>query len=106
MRTDSSARRALVAAFTFGGFFLLGYGGIFIWGSNSHSSSPLWPATAFGFVMMIRLSRSRADDAAMLSAMILAGLLANHLGGASRALSLGFSLINVLDVLAGLTAAP
>jgi signal transduction histidine kinase len=104
MRTHALTRQAVIAALTFGGFFLLGYGGIFIWGGNSHSSSPIWPATAFGFVMLIRLSRSRTDDAAMLSAMLAAGLLANRLGGASPLLALGFSLINVLDVLAGLVA--
>ncbi|HEX4118462.1 MAG TPA: MASE1 domain-containing protein, partial [Rhizomicrobium sp.] len=104
MHTHALTRQAVIAALTFGGFFLLGYGGIFIWGGNSHSSSPIWPATAFGFVMLIRLSRSRTDDAAMLSAMLAAGLFANRLGGASPLLALGFSLINVLDVLAGLVA--
>ena len=104
MRTQAFARPALIAAITFGGFFLLGYGGIFIWGGNGHSSCPIWPATAFGFVMMIRVSRGRADETAILSAMLAAGLLANWLGGASPLLSLGFSVINVVDVLAGLFA--
>jgi len=104
MHTKALSRQALIAALTFGGFFLLGYGGIFAWGGNSHSSSPIWPATAFGFVMLIQLSRSRTDDAAILSAMLAAGLLANRLGGASPLLALGFSLINVLDVLVGLVA--
>ena len=97
-------RRMLITALTFGGFFLLGYGGIFIWGGNSHSSSPIWPATAFSVVMLIRLSRGQADDAAILLATLAAGLLANRLGGAAPLLALGFSLINVLDVLAGLIA--
>ena len=104
MHTKALSRQALIAALTFGGFFLLGYGGIFIWGGNSHSSSPIWPATAFGFVKLIRLSRSRSDDAVMLAAMLAAGFAANRLGGASPLLALGFSLINVLDVLAGLVA--
>ncbi len=104
MHTRAFYRQVLMAALSFGGFFLLGYGGIFVWGGNSHSSSPIWPATAFGFVMLIRLSRSRTDDVAMLSAMLAAGLLANCMGGASTPLALGFSLINVLDVLAGLIA--
>jgi ABC-type Co2+ transport system permease subunit len=104
MRTHALARQALIATLTFGGFFLLGYGGIFIWGGNSHSSCPIWPATAFGFVMLIRLSRSRGDDAALLSAMLAAGLIANRLGGEAPLLALGFSLINMLDVLAGLVA--
>ncbi len=98
------SRLIFVSIATFAGFFLLGYGGIFVWGGNGHSASPIWPATAFGFVMLLRLSRSRGDDIAMLGAMLLAGLLANHLGGASPVLSLGFSLINVVDVLAGILA--
>jgi signal transduction histidine kinase len=97
-------RLALITAATFGGYFLLGYGGIFIWGGNSHAASPIWPATAFGFVMMIRLSRSRRDDAFMLMAMVAAGLLANRLGGASPVLSAGFTAINTLDVLAATIA--
>ncbi|HVW75641.1 MAG TPA: ATP-binding protein [Rhizomicrobium sp.] len=104
MRTHVLARQALITALAFGGFFLLGYGGIFVWGGNSHSSCPIWPATAFGFVMLIRQSRSRTDDAALLSAMLAAGLVANRLGGESTLLALGFSLINVLDVLAGVIA--
>lgn len=104
MRANTLARQALLAAVTFGGFFLLGYGGIFIWGGNSNSSSPIWPATAFGFVMLIRLSRSRAEDVTLLSAMLAAGFLANRLGGGSLLLALGFGLINVLDVAAGLLA--
>ncbi len=98
MRFDS--RLILVSIATFAGFFLLGYGGIFIWGDN-HSASPIWPATAFGFVMLLRLSRSRGEDAAMLGAILLAGLLANYLSSTPFALSLGFSLINVADVLVG-----
>ena len=96
------ARPVCLTVATFLGFFLLGYGGIFIVGGNAHSSSPIWPATAFGFVMMLRLARSRGDDVAMLAAMFAASLLANKLGGAAPLVSLGFSLINVMDVAAGI----
>lgn len=94
-------RPVWLAAITLLGFFLLGYGGIFVWGGNSHSSSPIWPATAFGFVMMMRLSRGRADDILMLTVMLAAGLAANTLGGAPLALVVGYSLINIVDVAAG-----
>lgn len=94
-------RPLLLGAITLLGFFLLGYGGIFVWGGNSHSSSPIWPATAFGFLMMARLSRSRTDDAVMLAAMLVAGLAANMLGGAPAALVAGYSLINIIDVMIG-----
>ena len=97
-----TARLARLTAATFAGVLLLGYGGIFIWGGNSASASPIWPATAFAFVMMLRLSQSRADDIAMLAAVLTASLVANGLGGAPTGLAIGFSLINVLDVMAGL----
>ena len=100
--TLARARPVWLTVATFLGFFLLGYGGIFIVGGNAHSSSPIWPATAFGFVMMLRLARSRGDDVAMLAAMFAASLLANKLGGAAPLVSLGFSLINVMDVAAGI----
>lgn len=96
-----TVRPTWLAILTFAGFFLLGYGGIFAWGGNSHSSSPIWPATAFGFVMMVRLCRSRADGIAMLTAMLTAGLAANLMGGAPGVLAVGYSLINIVDVMAG-----
>ena len=92
-------RTTWLTAATFAGFFLLGYGGIFLWGGNAHSATPIWPATAFGFLMMFRLSRGRADDAAMLAAILAACLLANRLGGAPTLVGIGFSLINLLDVI-------
>ena len=99
-----AARRAWLAVIAFSGFFVLGYGGILISGGNSGHASPVWPATAFGLCLLLRLSRSRADDLAMLAAILAAGLIANMLGGASPALIIGFSLINLADVLAGLAA--
>jgi len=103
-RTDPLLRRALLALGTGFAFFLLGWGGIAVWGGNAHSSSPIWPATAFGICIILRLSRGRADDTAMLAAMLPAGLLANWLGGASWGMILGFSVINILDMAAGLYA--
>ena len=99
-----AARRAWLAVIAFSGFFLLGYGGILIAGGNSHQASPAWPATAFGLCLLLRLSRSRRDDAAMLAAILAGGLLANWLGGAISPLVIGFSVINLLDVLTGLLA--
>jgi integral membrane sensor domain MASE1 len=93
-----------LAVLSFVGFFLLGYGGIFIAGGNSHQSSPVWPATAFGLCVLIRLSRSSGDDLAIMAAILAGGLCANALGGAEPPLLIGFSLINLLDVMAGLVA--
>jgi len=91
-----------LAAATFAGFFLLGYGGIFIWGGNSDSSTPIWPANAFVLIMLLRQSRGRADDVAMLASMLAAGLAANFLGGAPTPLAIGYSLINFSDIMMGL----
>jgi signal transduction histidine kinase len=98
------SRLASLAAVTFAGFFLLGYGGILASGGNSNHSSPVWPATAFGLCLMLRLSRSRTDDLVMLAAILLGGLLANWMGGATLPLIIGFSLINLFDVLGGVIA--
>lgn len=98
------SRTLLLALATFAGFFALGYGGILIAGGNAHSSSPIWPATAFGMCVMLRLSHSRRDDAAMLAAILLGGIAANGLGGASLGLVVGFSFVNLLDVMAGVLA--
>jgi signal transduction histidine kinase len=100
----SALRLASLAGLTFAGFFLLGYGGILLAGGNSNQSSPIWPATAFALCMLIRLSRSRGEDLAILGAILIAGLCANTLGGASPVLSIGFSLTNLVDVLVGLVA--
>ena len=97
-------RRLCLAMLTGIGFFLLGWGGIMVTGGNAHSSAPIWPATAFGLCMALRLSRGRTDDAAMLAAMLAGGLAANAMGGMSWTLGAGFSVINVLDVMAGLFA--
>ena len=95
-------RPALLAAISFGGFFLLGYGGILVGGGNSHQASAVWPATALGLCLLLRLSRSRPDDVAMLGAILIASLLANWAGGAGWALSIGYTVINLVDVLTGL----
>jgi signal transduction histidine kinase len=99
------ALRSLVLALIAGiGFFVLGWTGILAWGGNAHSSTPIWLATAFGICLILRLSRSRAEDAVMVAAMLPAGLLANWLGGATLPLVIGFSLINIIDVAAALVA--
>jgi signal transduction histidine kinase len=104
MSLTDMPRRAWLIALTFAGYFLLGYGGIFIWGGNAHGVTPIWPATAFGLLMLMRLSRGRADDIAMLAAVLVAALLANEAGGAPPALAIGYGVINLLDVSAAILA--
>src|SRR5580704_2419885 len=104
LRRNFARHIAIVSACTFAGFFLLGYGGILVWSGNTHAPTPIWPATAFGMCMLLRLSRSRRQDLLMLGAILLAGLLANRLGGLPLPLTIAYSSINVLDVTAGLFA--
>src|SRR5580693_1250822 len=89
LESKGAPRLAALAALMFSGFFLLGYSGILIAGGNSHQASPVWPATAFGLCLLLRLSRSRRDDIAMLVAIPAASFLANWLGGAPLPLVIG-----------------
>ena len=95
------ARTALAACVTFLGFFLLGYGGIMVSAGRGNAVAVIWPATAFGMCMLLRLSRDRRIDAVLLTTILLAGLLANGLQGAPALETVSYSIINVLDVLAG-----
>ena len=104
LRHQPGLRHAVQALIAGLGFFLLGWIGILAWGGNAHSSTPIWLATAFGICAILRLARSRSEDAVMLAAMLPAGLLANMLGGASWPLVIGFSVINIIDVAAALFA--
>jgi signal transduction histidine kinase len=101
LRRNFPQKIAIITAATGAGFFLLGYVGILAWGGNGHTPTPIWPATAFGMCMVLRLGRNRLLDLAMLGAILVAGLLTNLLGGVTPDLSIGYSLINVLDVTAG-----
>ena len=60
------ARTALAACVTFLGFFLLGYGGIMVSAGRGNAVAVIWPATAFGMCMLLRLSRDRRIDAVLL----------------------------------------
>jgi signal transduction histidine kinase len=95
-------RQAKLAVIAFGGFFLLGYGGVLVWGAVD-APTPIWPATAFGILILLRQSRSRCDDAVMIAAMLAASLWATHLGGTQALVAFGFSIINVLKVILGIT---
>ena len=95
--------RALWLALTTGaGFFLLGLGGILL--SGRATVALIWPASAFGLCMMLRLSRSRTQDVSMLAAIFLAQFGVTVTMATSLPLSLGFAAIAVIEVLAGLTA--
>ena len=105
MTSKSHLRTVVAAALTAAGFFILGYGGILISAGQGHSVSVIWPATAFGMCMVLRLSRDRRTDALLLAAVLLGGLLANGMAGDPLPETIAYSVINVLDVVAGVLAA-
>ena len=74
---------------TYVGFVALGYGGVLLSGP-ARTVSLIWPSTAFAVVMIVRFSRGRLTDLAMLAAVFAAAYviaappsldLAAHLSG-------------------------
>ena len=79
------------------GYFLLGYGGIRISG-HERMIATIWPATAFAVCMIVRLSRSRRQDLAMLAAAFVAHIAINVAVGAPNLVTLGFALLGLMEV--------
>jgi signal transduction histidine kinase len=86
------------------GFVILGYGANLMMGQVGRPVSPIWPATAFGLCLILRQARNRRDTIVMLTALLAASLLVSALASARPAFMLGFSLINMLEIVAGLMA--
>jgi signal transduction histidine kinase len=104
MTSGRALRMTAAAAATAIGFFLLGFGGIYLSAGQGNSVAVIWPATAFGMCMLLRLSRNIQNDALLLGAVLIGDLLANGLEGASWPMNISYSLINVADVAAGVVA--
>ncbi len=92
-----------IALITGAGFFLLGYGGIQISG-HGRMIALIWPANAFVVCMMVRLSRSRFQDLAMLGATLAAEIGINIAVGAPALINLGFAAVSMIEVIASLIA--
>jgi signal transduction histidine kinase len=92
-----------IALITGAGFFLLGYGGIQISG-HGRMIALIWPANAFVVCMMVRLSRSRLQDLAMLGATLAAEIGVNIAVGAPALVNLGFAAVSMIEVIASLIA--
>ena len=96
-------RMLLQALFTAGGFLALGYGSRLLSGAG-HMVSLIWPATAFGLCMTLRLSRSRTQDAVMLGAIFVAHIVLTIATALPTPLDLGYPVIGLIEVLTGLIA--
>ncbi len=92
--TSEFLTAALAAA---AGFFALGYGAILIM-PPSNSAAVIWPATAFAACVILRYARGWTERAVMLGGVIVADLLNNGLGGDSALMTLGYTLVNVLEL--------
>jgi signal transduction histidine kinase len=98
-------REFLAAAFTAAiGFFLLGYGAILIM-PKGNSAAVIWPATAFAACVILRYARGWNERAVMLAGVTAADLLNNGLGGDSLLMTLGYTVVNVLELAVALAIA-
>jgi len=86
---------ALLAAV---GFFTLGYGAILLTGDSSPTAI-MWPADAFALCLMLRYASNWRQRAIMLSGIFLADMFSNGMGGSGSALTLGYSLVNTLELM-------
>ena len=85
---------ALLAAV---GFFALGYGAIRLTPEGS-STAIIWPADAFALCLMLRYARGWRERAVMLAGIFAGDLFSNGLGGSGPVLTLGYSLVNTLEL--------
>ncbi|MBA2588253.1 MAG: hypothetical protein H0U98_06455 [Alphaproteobacteria bacterium] len=85
---------ALLAAV---GFFVLGYGAIRLTPPGS-STAIIWPADAFALCLMLRYARGWRERGVMLVGVFVADLFSNGLGGSPALLTIGYSLVNTLEL--------
>jgi len=86
-----------VAALAAVGFFVLGYSAIHLTPDGS-STAIIWPADAFALCLMLRYARGWRERAVMLTGIFIADLFSNGLSGSNIVLTIGFSLINTLEL--------
>jgi len=80
------------------GFFLLGFGAIRLTPQGSPIAI-MWPANAFALCLMLRYGRNWRDYSVMLAATLVGDLFGNGLAaGSSMVLTVGYSLINTLEM--------
>ena len=99
-----SFRSLWLALIAYAGFVILGYGGIFFSGPSHNGQALIWPPTAFAVVMIVRFSRNRASDIAMLAAVFLGEVTISFTGRTLGALGWGFCFVTTIEVLVAVFA--
>ena len=79
------------------GFFLLGYGAIRLTPPGS-STAIIWPADAFALCLMLRYTRGWRERGVMLTGIFIGDLFSNGLSGSGTVMTLGYSLVNTLEL--------
>ncbi|HET7085765.1 MAG TPA: ATP-binding protein [Rhizomicrobium sp.] len=93
VRQQSVAAAALAGA----GFFVLGYGALRLSPQGS-SIAIIWPADAFALCLILRYAQGWRERAAMLAVIFTVDLFVNRLAGANAVLTLGYSLVDTLEL--------
>ncbi len=91
------ARLVWPTAVTALGFFLLGYGAILLKPDGS-PTAVIWPANAFALCMILRYAKGWPASSFMLASTLIVDLLGNALSGAPALATIGYSLINTLEI--------
>jgi signal transduction histidine kinase len=97
--TTPFLRRDFVAA-TFwatAGFFALAYGAILITPPGSPTAI-IWPADAFVLCLILRYARGWRERSVMLLCILIADLFSNALGIGSAPLTIGYALVDILEL--------
>jgi signal transduction histidine kinase len=79
------------------GFFVLGYGAIWLT-HDSSSTAIIWPADAFALCLMLRYARGWRERRVMLAGVLIADLFSNGLRVPSVPLTIGYALVNTLEL--------
>jgi signal transduction histidine kinase len=79
------------------GFFVLGYSAILLTPPGSPTAI-IWPPNAFALCLMLRYGRGAREYCVMLAAVLVGDLFGNGLAGSSAVLTVGYSLVNTLEL--------
>jgi len=80
------------------GFFALGYGAILLTGDSSPTAI-MWPADAFALCLMLRYAGDWRQRILILGGIFTADMVSNGLGGSGLVMTLGYSLVNTLELM-------
>ena len=100
---DDRTRMLWQSALTGIGFFVLGYGAFRLTG-HGRMIALVWLANPFAVCMIVRLSRSRLQDALMLAAALVSQLGINLAAKAALPVTVGFSIIGLAEMIGAVWA--